>query len=81
MDRPGAVLTRSDLQELVPIGGEVLTFHGAGHGPFPADAGGGVKERIAAHAAIYGVEGRHELPAADPVAEVEEISLVLAVGR
>jgi hypothetical protein len=42
----------SDLQELLPVGGEMRAFHAARHGPFAADAGGGVEERAFAHAVV-----------------------------
>jgi hypothetical protein len=43
------------LQKLLPVSGEVLAFHVAGHGPIAADAGGGVKHGVAAHAAVDGI--------------------------
>ena len=58
----------------------MLAFHGGGHGPITFNAGGGVKHGIAAHAAVDGVEGRHELLAAGGVAGVEEIALMLGIG-
>jgi hypothetical protein len=64
----------------VPVGGEVLAFHVAGHGPFAFDAGGGVKDAVAAHAAIDAVERFHQPFAAGGAAGVEEVALVVGVG-
>ena len=44
-----------DLHYLLPVGREMLAFHGAGHGPIAFDAGGGVKDGVAAHAAVDGI--------------------------
>jgi hypothetical protein len=59
----------------------VLASHAGGHGPIAFDAGGGVKDGVAAEAADDGVECGHVLLAADGVAGVEEIALMIGVGR
>jgi hypothetical protein len=73
--------SRGNVQELLPVGGKVGAFHRAGHCPVAAGAGGGIKDAVVAHAAVDGVDGGHELFTTGTVEGVEEVGLVLGLGR